>query len=82
MSKLIHLITGAPHCVNHNKTAWCVPSYIIWGGFICTFVKISTHIYAWSFVIHIGMKYVKFLIARSALLRGSIVCLWASSGAK
>ena len=40
----IHLITGAPHCVNPSltKLAWCVSIYM--GRIYALLVKVSMHI--------------------------------------
>ena len=59
----LHLITGAPHCVNPSLIKLLGVCMSIHGKDLRTSYCESFYAYAWnpwSFVIHMGMNYVKF----------------------
>ena len=57
----LHLITGAPHGVNPSLIK-LLGVCLYMGRIYALLVKVSMHMLGnpWSFVIHMGMNYVKF----------------------
>ena len=58
----IHLITGAPHCINPSLIKLFGVCLYMGRIYALLVVKVSMHMLGnpWSFVIYMGMNYVKF----------------------
>ena len=60
----LHLITGAPQCVNPSLIKLLGVCLYMGRIYALLIVKVSIHMLgnpsSWSFVIHMGMNYVKF----------------------
>ena len=66
----LHLITGAPHCINPpliKLLGVCLYTRRIYALLV---VKVSMHMLGnpWSFVLHMGMNYVKFTLLQGLLI--------------
>ena len=58
----LHLITGAPHCVNPSLIKLLGVCLYMGRIYALLIVKVSMHMLGnpWSFVIHMGMNYVNY----------------------
>ena len=65
----LHLITGAPHCVNPPLIKLLGVCLYMGRIYALLVVKVSMHMLGnpWSFVIHMGMNYVKFTLLQGHL---------------